>query len=339
MGSYVKPRKEFWDRLDEQEYTDVQFDARVLAGDLENDQDAAVRRSAGATAANKRRQADMLLGSLQAQKQPQQKKKRQQQQEHEEEDLLPPRFFDPTTITLSELEIAGIDIGKPSHKLPERFLPFEHLKNEDTHAHSALDALLTFVFPAYHHRYELHWANRPAAGSGDRRSGDAHKPDAQVTKDGFELGYVEVKPPKEKRHQRAYMKDVWALSGLAKDNIDIHLRHGRIITTVPCVLVFGFQMTLFQLSFQAGIYLWQVIRTSYLPRDQCDIGNIVACVELLKTFKAIMDGTETERYIRTPTQRVENDEELPDLYRPRPTNIAPSIRPFFSTVKRTSVSI
>ncbi|KAF9189807.1 hypothetical protein BGZ51_009274 [Haplosporangium sp. Z 767] len=331
----------------------------------------------------------MLLGSLQAQKQPQQKKKRQQQQEHEEEDLLPPRFFDPTTITLSELEIAGIDIGKPaanhiwdsryrlpgirdegydviqdasripvvrlsddlvlfcrslehdlmSHKLPERFLPFEHLKNEDTHAHSALDALLTFVFPAYHHRYELHWANRPAAGSGDRRSGDAHKPDAQVTKDGFELGYVEVKPPKEKRHQRAYMKDVWALSGLAKDNIDIHLRHGRIITTVPCVLVFGFQMTLFQLSFQAGIYLWQVIRTSYLPRDQCDIGNIVACVELLKTFKAIMDGTETERYIRTPTQRVENDEELPDLYRPRPTNIAPSIRPFFSTVKRTSVSI
>jgi len=67
----------------------------------------------------------------------------------------------------------------------------------------------------------------------------AHLPDSQVTKDGFELGYVEVKPPKEERHQRAYLEDVWALSGLAKDNIDLHLRHGRIITTVPCVLVFG----------------------------------------------------------------------------------------------------
>ncbi|KAG0017341.1 hypothetical protein BGZ81_010786 [Podila clonocystis] len=156
-----------------------------------------------------------------------------------------------------------IPVVRLNQKLPERILPFEHLKNEDTHAHSVLDALLTFVFPTYHHRYELHWANRPAAGSGDRRDGDAH------IKDGFELRYME-------------------------------------------------------LSFRAGMYLWQVVHTSYLPRDQYDIGNVVACVELLKTFKAIMDEIETERYVRTPTQFVENDEELPDLYRPRPTNITPS---------------
>ncbi|KAG0221760.1 hypothetical protein BGW42_007325, partial [Actinomortierella wolfii] len=172
-----------------------------------------------------------------------------------------------------------------SQKLPKRFLSFEHVKNEDTHAHSVLDTLFTFMFPTYNYRYELHWANRPTAGSGDRRDGDAFKPDAQVIKDGFELGYMEIKPPKEERHQRAYLEDVWALSGLAKDSIDLHLRHGRIITTIPCVLVFGFQMTLFQLSFQAGIYLWQTIHTSYLPRDHYDIGNVVACVELLKTFK------------------------------------------------------
>ncbi|KAG0364764.1 hypothetical protein BGZ54_007177 [Gamsiella multidivaricata] len=103
-----------------------------------------------------------------------------------------------------------------SLKLPRKFLSFKHLKNEDTHAHSALDALLT-----------------------DRKNGDAHKPDATVLKDGFEMGYLEIKPPKEERHQRLYLEDIWALLGLAKDNIDFHFRCHRIITTIPCVLVFG----------------------------------------------------------------------------------------------------
>lgn len=53
--------------------TDVRSDARVLADDIEQDQDTAASRSAGA-AANKRRQADMLLKSLQVQKQPQSKR-------------------------------------------------------------------------------------------------------------------------------------------------------------------------------------------------------------------------------------------------------------------------
>ncbi|KAG0306190.1 hypothetical protein BGZ97_000841 [Linnemannia gamsii] len=216
-----------------------------------------------------------------------------------------------------------------SQKLPIRFLPFKHLRNEDTHAHSVLDSLLTFVFPAFHQRYELHWANRASDGSRARRTGDALKPDATVVKDGFELGFVEVKPPREERHQRAYLEDVWALSGFAKDGIDLHLRHSRILTTAPCLHVFGFQMTLYQLSFQAGIYIWQDVYTSYLPKDRYDSGNIIECVELIKTFKAIMDEAETGRYIRTPTKCVEDDHELPDLFRPRPTNVSPSKRPFF----------
>jgi hypothetical protein len=48
-------------------------------------------------------------------------------------------------------------------------------------------------------------------GSSEHRGGDAYKPDATVVKDGFELGFVEVKPPREERHQRAYLEDVWAL--------------------------------------------------------------------------------------------------------------------------------
>jgi hypothetical protein len=131
-----------------------------------------------------------------------------------------------------------------SQKLPRRFLHFKHLKNEDSHAHSVLDALLTFMFPSNDRHYDLHWANRPSAGSGDRRNGDALKPDATLLKDGLEMGYVEVKSPKEERHQRPYLEDIWALSGLAKDNIGHHVRHSRIITTVPCIIVFGKQRPL-----------------------------------------------------------------------------------------------
>ncbi|KAF9363493.1 tyrosine/serine/threonine protein phosphatase pps1 [Mortierella sp. NVP85] len=219
-------------------------------------------------------------------------------------------------------------LQEASQKLPIRFLPFKHLRNEDTHAHSVLDSLLTFVFPAYHKRYELHWANRGSDGSRARR-GDPLKPDATVVKEGFELGFVEVKPPKEERHQRAYLEDIWALSGFAKDCIDLHLRHSRILTTVPCLLVFGFQMTLYQLTFQAGIYVWQDVYTSYLPKDRYDSGNMIECVDLVRTFKAIMDEADTGRYVRTPTNRVKDDDELPDLFRPRLTNISPSKRPFF----------
>ncbi|KAF9157168.1 hypothetical protein DFQ26_009078 [Actinomortierella ambigua] len=116
---------------------------------------------------------------------------------------------------------------------------------------------------------------------------------------------------------------------MAKETIDSHLRHSRNITTVPCLNVLGYQMTLYKLSFRTGIYLWQEVITTYLPKDQYDIGNIRSCVELFNTFKAIMDVVETERYARTPTKRVEDDEELLDIYRPRPTNITLSTRPFF----------
>jgi len=97
-------------------------------------------------------------------------------------------------------------------------------------------------------------------------------------------------------------------------------------------------MTLYRLSLRTGIYLWQEIHTTYLPKDQYDIGNLRSCVELVKTFKTIMDEVETERYVRTSTKPpVEDDEDLPDTYRPRPTNISPSRRPFFSHTRRSSV--
>lgn len=44
-------------------------------------------------------------------------------------------------------------------------------------------------------------------------------------------------------------------------------------------------------SFQAGIYVWQHVHT-YLSKDRYDSGNMIECVELLKTFKVKLPETE-----------------------------------------------
>ncbi|CAO3566254.1 unnamed protein product [Mortierella alpina] len=174
-------------------------------------------------------------------------------------------------------------------KLPRKYLTAGPLKNEDSHAHSTFDALMTCVFPGKDRHYQLHWANRKSKGSGDRRGGDhlALKPDATVTKDCYELGFVELKAPREDRNERFFLEDVWALTGFAKDCIDRHLRHGRKITNVACLHVFGFQLTLYQMSFHNGIYVWQDTATAYLPRDHHDSGCTLRCLQLIRTFKVM----------------------------------------------------
>ncbi|KAF9158861.1 hypothetical protein DFQ26_007165 [Actinomortierella ambigua] len=118
-----------------------------------------------------------------------------------------------------------------SWRLPRQYLPFR-LQNEDTHAHASLDALMSMVFPVSHRHVELHWANRASVGSRNRR-GDLNKPDATILKDTFEVGFVEVKPPQEERHEKAFLEDQRALATFAKDAIDYHLRHGRPFKSIP----------------------------------------------------------------------------------------------------------
>ncbi|KAG0042680.1 hypothetical protein BGZ83_000190 [Gryganskiella cystojenkinii] len=196
---------------------------------------------------------------------------------------------------------------------------------------------MTSVFPGNHRHYELHLANRKSKGSGDRRGGDhlALKPDATITKDCYELGYVELKPPREDLNQRYFLEDVWALAGFAKGSIDNHLRQGRNIMKVACLHVFGYQVTLYQLSFHAGIYAWQDVSTDYLPRDHYDSGCTLQCLQLLRAFKNILDGVDVQPYLSTPPRK---DPSLPDLFRPRSTNITPTTRPFFERSRSSSIS-
>ncbi|KAF9154058.1 hypothetical protein DFQ26_000358 [Actinomortierella ambigua] len=175
-----------------------------------------------------------------------------------------------------------------SLKLPRRFLAFRQ-QNEDTHAHSSLDLMMTMIFPSRFRSIELCWANKPSVGSKDRR-GDPNKPDAMLLKDTFEVAFVEIKPPREERHERAFLEDQWALAIFAKDAIDYHLRHGRPFKTIPCVQVFGYQMILYKLEFKSGLYIWQQVGVSYLPRDTSDRGTVAGSLALLRTFKSIFNA-------------------------------------------------
>ncbi|KAG0258820.1 hypothetical protein DFQ27_004421, partial [Actinomortierella ambigua] len=156
----TKARKEFWDRLDEQErdemtlallqmyckklevnvvedklYVAEQHSSRIRRGKAvqrdggvpvdATDQDLGVtaHQVASTSSDNKRPQADDLIESCQQQDHPQQKKKRQQHHQQYPQDSETQQhrlFFDPATAIQSQLEIDYIGIGIPFKRLQDK---------------------------------------------------------------------------------------------------------------------------------------------------------------------------------------------------------------------------
>ncbi|KAG0221174.1 hypothetical protein BGW41_007137 [Actinomortierella wolfii] len=222
-----------------------------------------------------------------------------------------------------------------SKKLPNVALP-SVVDNEDTYCHGVLDSLMSFFFPASDHEYHLSWANRPSQGSRERRGvRDANKPDCTIIKEIFDVAFAEIKAPKDDHSTRLYIQDKWALTSLAKDTIDLHLRERRTITSIYCLQVFGYQLAVYELRFQSGLYMWTEIGTGYLPRDKNDTHCMIRCMELLNTVKSQLDAIPVCQYVHTPPQR-DPDDLLPEEFRPRPTIITPSSRRFFGCIVKTS---
>lgn len=113
------------------------------------------------------------------------------------------------------------------------------------------------MFPCSDLEYRLSWANRPSQGSGERRGKrEANKPDGTILKEYFDLGFMEIKAPKDANVARFYIEDKWALTSFAKDTIDLHLRELRLITSIICLQVFGYQLSAYEFRFQKGLYMW-----------------------------------------------------------------------------------
>ncbi|KAF9154602.1 hypothetical protein DFQ26_000183 [Actinomortierella ambigua] len=213
-----------------------------------------------------------------------------------------------------------------ANKLPVEAMPWVR-KNEDSHAHGVLDAILTQLFPEGRAPYEMAWANRPSEASKMRR-GEPLKPDATILKDNFEVAYLEVKSPKDDRCSSKYLEDFWNLSSFAKDCIDSNLRARRSIRVVPIVQVFGNKVTLSLMRFVSGLYVLHQVTTCYLPRDLHDLGGMIACIETFRALRSILDGLDLGQYVDKPAS-ADTEETLPYDELPRPTNISPAIRPFF----------
>ncbi|KAF9140308.1 hypothetical protein BGX30_006717 [Mortierella sp. GBA39] len=124
-----------------------------------------------------------------------------------------------------------------SKKMPKEYFAWVQ-KNEVTFAHGTVDIILKHFFPENTSSHELDWGNHSASGSKARR-GDPLKPDATVLKSGMEVGYVEIKAPKDSHSQSKFVEDLWSVASEARDQIDLHLRNQRLITVVPCIQIFG----------------------------------------------------------------------------------------------------
>ncbi|KAF9581774.1 hypothetical protein BGW38_001090 [Lunasporangiospora selenospora] len=220
-----------------------------------------------------------------------------------------------------------------ANKLSVEAMPWV-FKNEDSHAHGVLDVIVTQLFPEGRAPYEMIWANRPSEASKLRR-GEPLKPDGTITKEDFEVAYLEVKGPKDDRCQSKYLEDLWNLSSFAKDCIDSNLSARRSVKLVPLVQVFGHKVTLYVMKFVSGLYILHQVATCYLPRDLQDLGGMIQCVETFRTLKHILDDLDMRQYGRTQS-RSETEDLLPYDQLPRPTNVSPSSRPFFP---RTSLSL
>ncbi|KAF9542557.1 hypothetical protein EC957_001850 [Mortierella hygrophila] len=118
---------------------------------------------------------------------------------------------------------------------------------EDTFCHGAIDALLTHRFPRKG-RFHLDWANKESDGSKERRQ-NGYKPDGIISRDGCEIAFMEVKPPKETGSGRSYLDDQWKLANFCKDTIDSFLRQGRLITQAAAVQIFGHKISLYTMEY------------------------------------------------------------------------------------------
>ncbi|KAG0319296.1 hypothetical protein BGZ99_005192 [Dissophora globulifera] len=207
-------------------------------------------------------------------------------------------------------------------KLPIGFDLFDN-GLEDTYCHQAIDALFAYQFPARSRKFVIDWANGEAHGSKKRR-GHGYRPDAVISRNGRQIGFLEVKPPGSCHTVREYLHDYWNLANCAKDAIGDFLQQGLLITKVVAVQLFKHRLSLHTMEYVNGLYHWSLSCVAYIPRDQQDSG-LASCIRLLNTLEAFLDTIDVSLPPRTPP-RVEYDNEgvQPDCG--RPSKVTPTKR-------------
>ncbi|KAG0009498.1 hypothetical protein BGZ80_002336, partial [Entomortierella chlamydospora] len=243
-------------------------------------------------------------------------------------------------VSLDERLAQGLDIGDEivlekelrsitilyevlAMELPVKYRPFNY-DIEDTYCHGVIDALFTRQFPSTS-VYKLDWANKEANGSKERR-GYGLKPDAIISRQGIELAFVEVKPPKGQRCVKSYLEDLWKLANFCKDGIDKCLSDSLEVRKAAGFQIFGHQMTLFTMSYHHGIYHWAQSCSAYIPYDQQDSSRVTSCLRLLMTLQAFLDTIDLDPVPRTPPRIELDSEQVEQEDKGRQSKITPTKR-------------
>ncbi|KAG9065492.1 hypothetical protein KI688_001780 [Linnemannia hyalina] len=173
--------------------------------------------------------------------------------------------------------------------------PQGDLKESYAQSSTASDALLDAETPADEFEHdqdtELHRSAGTAAGSKRRRAilegGQQEREQPRQKRKGQQQQQRWLRKKEEDLSPQCFFDAATiVLPGLEIEGIDVGKPFKRPQEEAAAVINdVNRAMTLYQLSFQAGIYLWQNVHTSYLPKDHYDIGKAMASVELLKTFK------------------------------------------------------
>lgn len=65
------------------------------------------------------------------------------------------------------------------------------------------------------------------------------KPDGTITKVGYELVFLEIKPPRMEKDAALFLEDYWKLVNFYKDAIDFHMESDLGVGRMAAIQVFG----------------------------------------------------------------------------------------------------
>ncbi|KAI7816755.1 hypothetical protein BC939DRAFT_508020 [Gamsiella multidivaricata] len=213
------------------------------------------------------------------------------------------------------------------YELPATYYAFEAI-GEDTFVHRVVHTLFTCIFKDF----DVEWANHQSAASKSRRGGrglEGVRPDLSLSKKGYIVLSMEVKPPIYDRRSTVYLKDRWKLASLAKDELDDQLRENVDLPYFVAVQVFGHRMEISTMTLMNGVYHFHRNHEVYLPRARDDVGAVRNSIEALLSVEAWLKEfkfppTYMKAGARTPPRKVNEVKK---------TLISPSQRELFSSTR------
>ncbi|KAI8594472.1 hypothetical protein EDD21DRAFT_421688 [Dissophora ornata] len=213
------------------------------------------------------------------------------------------------------------------YELPATYFAFS-ATGEDTFVHKVVHTLFTCIFEDF----DVEWANHQSMASKVRRAVrglEGLRPDLSLSKKGYTILSLEVKPPLYDRRSTVYLKDRWKLASLDKDELDHQLRENVDLPCHVTIQVFGHRMEINTMTLMNGVYHFHCNHQVYLPRARDDVGAVRNSIQALLSVETWLKEftfppTYQQAKARIPPQKANEAKK---------TLISPSQRDLFSITR------